>query len=240
MHRECRERFPRYRGSAIPTCNTARAWDTCRDVCRDRQLAVSLQVGGGENVPGIPGACANRICTYLVWGPYHNNSHISFSLFSHYVNSLKKNCQFSRHSVKLSLQMILLVEETSACHSLRSFKALVLLSNTWENIICECICSNGGAEKVPLDWGGQCPLYQWNLNQHCLHCEQSSVDRYTSWECGVSSWWTMCCAVKTPLGIAQQNGWLRDHLTNQIRWGFGDIDCTPSPLRITLFCCRSW
>ena len=36
MRRECRERFPRHRGLAIPTCITARAWRTCRDACRDR------------------------------------------------------------------------------------------------------------------------------------------------------------------------------------------------------------
>ena len=28
MHRECRERFPRHRGLAIPTCITASAWPT--------------------------------------------------------------------------------------------------------------------------------------------------------------------------------------------------------------------
>ena len=33
------------------------------------QLAVSLEVGDGENVPGIPGACATRNFTYLVKGP---------------------------------------------------------------------------------------------------------------------------------------------------------------------------
>ena len=36
MRRECRERFPRHRGSAIPTCISARASRTCRDACRDR------------------------------------------------------------------------------------------------------------------------------------------------------------------------------------------------------------
>ena len=36
MRRECRERFPRHRGLAIPTCITARAWRTCRGSCRDR------------------------------------------------------------------------------------------------------------------------------------------------------------------------------------------------------------
>ena len=36
MPRECRERFPRHRSSAIPPCITARAWRTCRNACRDR------------------------------------------------------------------------------------------------------------------------------------------------------------------------------------------------------------
>ena len=54
MRRECRERFPRHRGTAIPTGITARASRTCRDACRDRLLAVSFEIGGGENVPAFP------------------------------------------------------------------------------------------------------------------------------------------------------------------------------------------
>ena len=69
-----RERFPRHRWLAIPTCITPRASRTCRDACRDHQLAVSFEVGGGENVPGIPGACANHDCTYLARGPWQNNN----------------------------------------------------------------------------------------------------------------------------------------------------------------------
>ena len=71
--------------------------------------------------------CMRKPHLYISGVPYHNNSHRSYSLVLHYVKSYKKNWQFSRHSVRLSLQMIFLVEETSACHSLRSFKALVLL-----------------------------------------------------------------------------------------------------------------
>ena len=75
MRRECRERFSCHRGIAIPTCTTARASRTCRDACRDRSLAGSFEVSGGENVPGIPGACATRNFTYLIrgpwWRPYH-------------------------------------------------------------------------------------------------------------------------------------------------------------------------
>ena len=56
-------------GLAIPTCITARAWRTCRDACRDRKLVVSFDLGGVENVPGIPGACATRNFTYLARGP---------------------------------------------------------------------------------------------------------------------------------------------------------------------------
>ena len=71
MRRECRERFPRQHGLAIPTCITARAWRTCRDACRDRELAVSLEFGVEENIPRIPGACATRNFTHLVRGPLH-------------------------------------------------------------------------------------------------------------------------------------------------------------------------
>ena len=74
MRRECRERFPRHSGLAIPTCITARASRTCRDACRDRLLALSFEVGGGENVPGIPGACAIRNFTHLQRGPLPNTS----------------------------------------------------------------------------------------------------------------------------------------------------------------------
>ena len=69
MRRECREHFPRHRGLAIPACITARVSRTCRDACRDRELAVSLEFGGGENIPGILDACATRNLTYLLRGP---------------------------------------------------------------------------------------------------------------------------------------------------------------------------
>ena len=74
MRRECRERFPRRRWLTIPIWFTVRAWRTCRDACRDRELAVFLEVGGGENVPGIPGACATRNFTYLVRGSLDNTN----------------------------------------------------------------------------------------------------------------------------------------------------------------------
>ena len=53
MRWECWERFPCHRGLTIATGITARASRTRHDACRDRQLAVSFEVGGGENPPGI-------------------------------------------------------------------------------------------------------------------------------------------------------------------------------------------
>ena len=61
--------FPRQRGFAIPTCITTRAWRPCRVACRDRWLAVSYEVGGGENVLGILSVCATHNFTYLPRGP---------------------------------------------------------------------------------------------------------------------------------------------------------------------------
>ena len=54
-------------GNVFPAI--ASVWCTCRDACRDRWLAVSFEVVGWENAPGIPGACATRNFTYVVRGP---------------------------------------------------------------------------------------------------------------------------------------------------------------------------
>ena len=72
MSREYWARFPRHRiqrkllvsdpGMHHGTCVTHVPW------C----MSGSLTRGGGENVPGIPGACATRNFTYLVRGPWHS------------------------------------------------------------------------------------------------------------------------------------------------------------------------
>ena len=65
MRRECRERFPRHRGLAIPTSIKARVWRACRDASTDRWLAVSFEVSGGENVPGISAGCKRNARFYV-------------------------------------------------------------------------------------------------------------------------------------------------------------------------------
>ena len=69
MRRECREHFPCHRLQRKPlvsdpvmhhgTCVTHVPW------C----MSGSLNRGGGENVPGIPGACATHNFRYLARGP---------------------------------------------------------------------------------------------------------------------------------------------------------------------------
>ena len=71
MRRECRERFPRHRLQRKPlvsdpgvhhgTCVTHVPW--CMSGSQTR--------GGGENVPGIRGACVTRNFTYMVRGPMY-------------------------------------------------------------------------------------------------------------------------------------------------------------------------
>ena len=58
---------------AIPACITARASHVLW--C----ISGSLTHGGGENVPGIPGACANCNSTYLVRGPWNFISLVIFT-----------------------------------------------------------------------------------------------------------------------------------------------------------------
>ena len=70
IRQECRERFPRHRRQRKPlvsdtdmhhgTCVTHVPW------C----MSGSLTRGDGENVPGIPGACATNNFSYLVRGPW--------------------------------------------------------------------------------------------------------------------------------------------------------------------------
>ena len=64
MRRECRERFPHHWLQRKPLVSDSGMphvpW------CMSR----SLTRGGGENVPGIPGACVTRNFRYLVRGPW--------------------------------------------------------------------------------------------------------------------------------------------------------------------------
>ena len=73
MRQACQERFPATAGEQ------SRHARRCRDACRDRLQAVSFEVSGGENVPGIPGACATRNFTYLVRGPWSSRSEMMWA-----------------------------------------------------------------------------------------------------------------------------------------------------------------
>ena len=84
MHRECRERFPRHRGLVIPTCITARVWRTWRDACRDRYLAVSFEVGGGEKRSRHSRRMRNPQFTYLVRGPWPAASRASHGYWTEF------------------------------------------------------------------------------------------------------------------------------------------------------------
>ena len=70
MRRECRERFPRHRLQGKPLVSDRGmhhgTWVTHVPWC----MSGLLTRGGGENVPGIPGACATRNFSYLVRGPW--------------------------------------------------------------------------------------------------------------------------------------------------------------------------
>ena len=74
MRRECRERFFRHLLQRKPlVCNPGMHHGTCVmhvPWC----MSWSLIRGGGENVPGIPGACVNRTFTYLAKGPFKRPS----------------------------------------------------------------------------------------------------------------------------------------------------------------------
>ena len=100
MRRECRERFPRRRlqrkrlvsdpGMYHGTCGTHVLWCMSGSLTR-----------GGENVPGIPVACATRNFTYLARGPWVN---ILLTLFEPFM-SVESNVYSLRAPVAESRQI---------------------------------------------------------------------------------------------------------------------------------------
>ena len=82
MRRECRERLPAS-GVSDPkmhhdTCVTHVPW------CMSGSLTIGFFWSPWrENVPGIPGACATRDFTYLVWGPWRSEMLLFFLKFKH-------------------------------------------------------------------------------------------------------------------------------------------------------------
>ena len=69
LRRECRERFPRHRLQRKPLVSDP---DIQHGTCVMHVpwcMSGTLTPGGGENVPGIPGACATRNFPYLARGP---------------------------------------------------------------------------------------------------------------------------------------------------------------------------
>ena len=74
MRQECWERFPRHRHQRKPlVSDPGMHHGTCVAWCTSGLLTR----GGGENVPGIPGACETRNFTYLARGPLRKDRFIN-------------------------------------------------------------------------------------------------------------------------------------------------------------------
>ena len=66
MRRECRERFPRHRLQRKPLVSDPGMHHDTVVTHVPWCMSGSLNFGGGENVPRIPGACATRNFAYLI------------------------------------------------------------------------------------------------------------------------------------------------------------------------------
>ena len=111
MHQECRERFPRHRLQRNPlVSDPGMPHDTCVmhvPWC----MSGLLTRGGGENVPGIPGACATRNFAYLVRGPLTTISNGAMSRSASIVLSHFPNKQ------KTFLSLVIFMKRMFMCHS---------------------------------------------------------------------------------------------------------------------------
>ena len=70
MHREYRERCPRHRLQRKPLVNDPGKYHGTCVTHEPLYMLGSLTRGGGDNVPGFPGACATPNLRYLVRGPW--------------------------------------------------------------------------------------------------------------------------------------------------------------------------
>ena len=77
MRRECRERFPRHWSQMKPLISDPGMHPGTCVTHVPRCMSGSLISGGGENVPGIPGASATRNFTYLARGLLCNRTIVS-------------------------------------------------------------------------------------------------------------------------------------------------------------------
>ena len=92
MHRECRERFPRHRFQRKPLVSDPGMNHGARLMHVPWCMSGSLTSGGGENVPGIPGACATRNFAYLVKGPW---SFFSTTIRLNRMSPEQNDCHFA-------------------------------------------------------------------------------------------------------------------------------------------------
>ena len=83
MGRECRERFPRHRLQRIPLDNDPGMHHGMCVAHVPWCMSGSLTRGGGENVPGIPGATRN--CAYLVRGLCDDDLYSTDELYKLYI-----------------------------------------------------------------------------------------------------------------------------------------------------------
>ena len=146
MRRECWERFPHHRLQRKPlvrdpgmhhgTCVTHVSWCMLGSLNRGHD--------GGENVPGIPGACTTCNFTYLTRGlwllPIANGKLYSISQFTWLlVHGFVLICD----SIQISIMMLLPVTRTV----IRSHKHLYLDRETyyqyWRHVgrpLCAAMC----------------------------------------------------------------------------------------------------
>ena len=137
MRRECWDRFPRQRLQMKPldsdrgmhhgTCVTHVPWCMSGSLTRD----------GGVNVPGIPGACTTRNCTYLARGPY---SSWLLQLYAYWLRDVfQSNCtlNFTLGSIFLIILWPILC---SIC--IHILKKIALLSRTKITVDSRWILSN--------------------------------------------------------------------------------------------------
>ena len=169
---------------AIPTCITACASRTYRGACRDRKPAVSFEISLGENVPGIPSACATRNFAYLVRGPWRFIGHPT-SMSTDRVAHLGKNSWWCHAMRILYVSTDLCEENLRVTRGIPPSKAqicteLISISVIGVNNLFHKVSSNKCnkcLKWISLIFGGYCQLLNLKACRKLLYCSQMHILR---------------------------------------------------------------
>ena len=161
MLRECRECFPCHRLQWKPLVSDLGMHHGTYVTHVPWFMSGSLTCGGGENVPGIPGACATCNFAYLVRTPFPEQPMIA-PFTAHYI----------RHQASMNISFFNLSLVYFSIQTLES-NQIIISGYTWSHEQILYMIHHGA--KVTIAWGKE--QMQYERNSFLSNCIIFSIGR---------------------------------------------------------------